>query len=116
MTASKLISYGPCTFCSIPGHSEDVSNIGITEMPRDNWGTTGFQVASSPSSLSSSTSTNFHWLADTGATSHMTPHCHWIRNYSPIQIPIQLANNSIVYSWWDLWFSTQSLMDRQLKQ
>ena len=52
--------------------------------------------ASSPSSLSSFTSTNFHWLADTGATSHMTPHHHWIRNYSPLQIP----NNSIVYLSW----------------
>src|SRR6266540_5473180 len=38
------------------------------------------------------------WLADTGATSHMTPHRHWVRNYSPLHIPIRLADNSIVYS------------------
>jgi hypothetical protein len=31
-----------------------------------------------------STSSNvFHWNADTGATSHMTPHKNWIRNYKP---------------------------------
>ncbi|OAX31565.1 hypothetical protein K503DRAFT_703531 [Rhizopogon vinicolor AM-OR11-026] len=23
------------------------------------------------------------WNTDTGATSHMTPHCHWLRNYVP---------------------------------
>ena len=38
------------------------------------------------------------WTADTGATSHMTPHRHWLRNYEPFRIPIRLANNSIVYS------------------
>jgi hypothetical protein len=38
------------------------------------------------------------WNADTGATSHMTPHCHWLRNYTPKQIPIKLADNTIVYS------------------
>jgi hypothetical protein len=37
------------------------------------------------------------WNADTGATSHMTPHCHWLCNYAPRCIPIKLANNSIVY-------------------
>src|SRR5258708_32759850 len=41
---------------------------------------------------------DFHWLADTGATSHMTPHCHWFKSYSSHHIPICLADNSIVYS------------------
>jgi hypothetical protein len=27
---------------------------------------------------------DFHWLADTGATSHMTPHRAWMRNYTPL--------------------------------
>jgi hypothetical protein len=31
------------------------------------------------------------WNADTGATSHMTPHRHWLRNYTPKRIPIKLA-------------------------
>ena len=28
-----------------------------------------------------------YWIADTGATSHMTPHRHWLRNYKPLHIP-----------------------------
>src|SRR6267154_1355255 len=38
------------------------------------------------------------WNTDTGATSHMTPHKHWFRSYSPHVVPIHLANNSIIYS------------------
>ena len=37
------------------------------------------------------------WNADSGATSHMTPHCHWLRNYTPKCIAIKLADNTIVY-------------------
>jgi hypothetical protein len=28
----------------------------------------------------------------------MTPHAHWIRNYTPFRTPIRLANDHIVYS------------------
>ena len=38
------------------------------------------------------------WNADTGATSHMTPHRHWLRNYAPKRVAIKLADNNIVYS------------------
>ena len=38
------------------------------------------------------------WNTDTGATSHMTPHKHWFRSYSPHVVPIRLANNSVIYS------------------
>ena len=38
------------------------------------------------------------WNADTGATSHMTPHCHWLRNYTLKRVPIKLADNTVVYS------------------
>ena len=38
------------------------------------------------------------WTTDTGATSHMMPHCHWFRDYSPLHVPIRLANNMVVYS------------------
>ena len=38
------------------------------------------------------------WNADTGATSHMTPHRHWLHNYVPKRIPIKLADNKTVYS------------------
>ena len=39
-----------------------------------------------------------HWNADTGATSHMTPHRHWLRNYKPLRVPIRLADNQVDYS------------------
>ena len=46
-----------------------------------------------------STSSNvFDWNTDTGATSHMTPHINWIRNYTPYRVPIKLADNRIIYS------------------
>jgi hypothetical protein len=38
------------------------------------------------------------WNADTGATSHMTPHHHWLCHYSPKCVPIKLADNTVVYS------------------
>ena len=50
------------------------------------------------SSSSSITLSNRNWLADTGATSHMTPHRHWVHNYTPLRIPIRLADNRVIYS------------------
>src|SRR5882757_10045054 len=41
---------------------------------------------------------DFHWLADTGATSHMTSHCHLFNQYAPCRIPIRLADNSVIYA------------------
>lgn len=38
------------------------------------------------------------WNADTGATSHMTPHRHWFTTYTPYRTPVRLANDTIVYS------------------
>src|SRR3981189_1541033 len=38
------------------------------------------------------------WCTDTGATSHMTPHRHWLRNYKALRVPVCLANSTIVYS------------------
>ena len=51
-------------------------------------------ISSSPLQIDA----NFDWNADSGATSHMTPHSHWIRNYTPFRTPIRLANDHIVYS------------------
>lgn len=42
--------------------------------------------------------THRDWNADTGATSHMTPHRHWFHIYEPLRVPIKLADNTIVYS------------------
>jgi hypothetical protein len=51
-------------------------------------------------SLNTTTTSKTHndWNADTGATSHMTPHCHWLIDYKPYEVPIKLADNTIVYS------------------
>ena len=37
-------------------------------------------------------------MQHTGATSHMTSHRHWLHNYVPKHIPIELADNKTVYS------------------
>ena len=37
------------------------------------------------------------WNADLGATSHMTPHHHWLCNYTPKCITIKLIDNIVVY-------------------
>jgi hypothetical protein len=52
-------------------------------------------------SLSSTTlpsQTHYAWNADTGATSHMTPHHQWLVDYTPHCVPIKLADDTIVYS------------------
>lgn len=52
-------------------------------------------------SISPSASTPFlstDWNTDTGATAHMTPHRHWFASYTPLRVPIRLADESIVYS------------------
>jgi hypothetical protein len=55
--------------------------------------------ASTVDDFALTTSSNiFHWNADTGATSHMTPHKSWLRNYVPYKVPIRLADNTVIYS------------------
>jgi hypothetical protein len=44
------------------------------------------------------THTDAHWIADPGATSHMSTQCHWFKTFEPYVIPIHIANNAIVYS------------------
>jgi hypothetical protein len=39
-----------------------------------------------------------HWIADTGATSHMSPRRSWFTKLEPLAIPIRVANNHVVYS------------------
>ena len=55
-------------------------------------------IAPSHPSSSSSIDSDGDWNADSGATAHMTPHRHWLRNYTPKRVPIKLADNTIVYS------------------
>ena len=41
---------------------------------------------------------DFRWNADTGCTSTMTPHRHWLRDYRPHCVPVELADGSVIYS------------------
>lgn len=41
---------------------------------------------------------DFRINTDTGATSHMTPHRHWLRDYKLHRVPVRLANGTVVYS------------------
>ena len=38
------------------------------------------------------------WNSDTGASSHITPHRHWLRNYKKCCVEIKLADGSSIYS------------------
>ena len=110
-----------CDFCGGPGHSQpdckqyarakeqlvknrikwankQKSKAEAQNKPSASQATEFAGTASALSTSSSPTPPNFDWLADTGATSHMTPHRHWVRNYSHLCIPIRLADNSIIYS------------------
>jgi hypothetical protein len=44
------------------------------------------------------THTDAHWIADSGATSHMSTQCQWFKTFEPHIVPIRVANDAIVYS------------------
>jgi transposase InsO family protein len=44
------------------------------------------------------TQADAHWIADTGATSHMSPRHSWFTKLEPLSIPIRVANDHVVYS------------------
>jgi hypothetical protein len=44
------------------------------------------------------THTDAHWIADSGATSHMSTQHQWFKTFKPHVVPIHVANNAIVYS------------------
>ena len=58
----------------------------------------GKASAVSEHEVNSTSSNVFDWNTDTGATSHMTHHRSWIRNYTPYRVPIKLADNRIIHS------------------
>ena len=55
-----------------------------------------FDFTDPRSPLLSDAGTDF--IADTGATRHMTPHRHFFHSYTPCRIPIRLANHKVVHS------------------
>jgi hypothetical protein len=55
-------------------------------------------AASLCSSTPSGSLADAHWIADTGATSHMKPHLSWFVQYKPFVTPIRVANDAVVFS------------------
>ena len=108
-----------CNFCRKPGHwksecqklkakieaegkqtgrfnegakkAEEAKAVAITEFAGQASAVDEFCVNATSSNV-------FHWNTDTGATSHMTPHKAWIRNYVPYRVPIRLADSHVIYS------------------
>jgi hypothetical protein len=54
---------------------------------------TTLRLAGSPG-----THADAHWIADSGATSHMSTQRHWFKTLKPHVVPIRVANDAIVYS------------------
>ena len=116
----------PCEFCDKPGHCQckcyslqQVKKYYKSNKGKDRKGEKAQTATASPTgsqdiikcignaSLCSTSSDPFSplmlnadhdWNADSGATSHMTPHHHWLHNYTPKHIAIKLANNTVVHS------------------
>ena len=59
---------------------------------------TQFAGAASSSIPLNSTASDDFWVSDSGATSHMTPHKHWVHDLKPMRVPIRLGDHSIIYS------------------
>jgi len=111
-------SSGNCGFCDKPGHTMDKcykyqraqkdarkprsknkdKARAVAEQTHDasNVQETAGRVVSLHTTTTSKTYND--WNADTGATSHMTPHRQWLLDYKPYVVPIRLADNTIVYS------------------
>jgi len=49
-------------------------------------------------SLAASNGADDVWIADTGATAHMTPRPEWFASYRPLRTPVRLADGNIVHS------------------
>ena len=58
----------------------------------------GHASVSAASSSEAQKRASSDWNADTGASSHMTPHRHWFLSYMPHVVPVRVANNSIIWS------------------
>jgi len=111
-----------CTFCSRTNHTEDrcwtkaklMKELQDKQSPVQAHSSTTQEHSTPPipssttasvASLASSLSSTHHqlnsynhWNADTGASAHMTPHRHWLRNFKPFQTRIELADGSAIYA------------------
>src|SRR3984885_6199913 len=99
--------YPPCSFCGKKGHFYSRCPLYLAKSAEAK-AATAAEVQESAGKASIYTleelenpfllKSNYDWNADTGATSHMTPHRHWLRNYKPLHIAIRLADHTIIYS------------------
>ena len=112
-SSSSPPSTTTCTFCSKPGHVELACELYRTAQSAAREPTkrqckkrgrkkTKAKVAASPiddmvkefagnSIITPSPGTNSElWNCETGATSHMTPHRHWFKTYTPYVTPISV--------------------------
>src|ERR1700748_770710 len=53
---------------------------------------------SNPSSPSPNAHPKVQWCADSGASSHMTPHRNWFEDYEPWIVPVRVANGTLLKS------------------
>ena len=111
-----------CTFCAKPGHTveccfkyQDYSKRAKEEVkessenskrkkknrpgktnaaqePTESAGAASVRPVASLSTLPDS------WNADTGATTHMTPHREWFKSYGPSSVGIRVANGQVVFA------------------
>jgi Reverse transcriptase (RNA-dependent DNA polymerase)/gag-polypeptide of LTR copia-type/GAG-pre-integrase domain/Integrase core domain len=98
----------PCHFCGQLGHWLPRCSLFLAKQTEAKAANTALNVQESAGKASIFTMeqldnplshhTNYDWNADSGATSHMTPHKHWLRDYKPLHIPIRLADHTIIYS------------------
>ena len=117
-TAKKSNTRKPyfCNWCERTGHTEercfarrdsqekDKENAkkskpsAAANSSQDPPSTDGKTEHASNTSLSLNTACLTLWCADSGASSHMTPHRHWFKHYRPHVIPIELADGNIIHS------------------
>ena len=89
-----------CSFCQKLGHTEDKCFLKERLMSQLQAQGNSASASSASGLFSSPLDTPAYtlWNADTGASSHMTPHRHWLRNYKPCRVQVKLADGSSIYS------------------
>ena len=93
----RLVSIGANLWARVMDLLSGKANFSSTASP----GNFFMEFAGNASASAFSTSTHSGsgcWIADTGASSHMTPNCHWFNDYKPCRIPVHLADNNIIYA------------------
>lgn len=90
--------YAPST--TSHGYSHDVANMAAE-----------FAGNASQSLSPSSPTADADWIADSGASSHMTSHLKWLRDFRPLRRPVKLADGSIIYAEGEGWILFEAWID-----